>query len=51
MLCQKCEKETNALFPMLYSDGEKLMICQECQSSEDARADYEYERWREETHA
>jgi hypothetical protein len=48
MTCEKCEKEVKELFPMLYSDGDKLMICQECVDAEDMRADYEYERQREE---
>ena len=48
MRCDKCEKEVLELFPMLYMDGDKMMLCQECVDFEEMRADMEYERQREE---
>lgn len=46
--CQLCEKEVpEDLKPMLYSDGEKLMVCNECWNREADRGDLEYERWKD----
>jgi hypothetical protein len=46
--CQKCEKEVPKLFPALYMDGDKILLCRECLDAEEMRADMEYERQREE---
>ena len=48
MICQKCEKEVDNLLPLIRDDDETLMICNACWGYEDARADYEYERQKEE---
>lgn len=48
MKCQLCEKEVEELYNTLYSNGERLMICSHCLSCEEAKADGEYERWKEE---
>jgi ribosome-binding protein aMBF1 (putative translation factor) len=46
--CEKCGKMVDELFPCLYHDGEKLLLCSKCFDHEQARGDYEYERWKEE---
>jgi hypothetical protein len=48
MTCEKCEKESNKLYPMVYGNGDKLMICQECVNWAELQADMEYERYKEE---
>lgn len=46
--CQLCEElVAEKLVPMLYSDGDKLMVCQKCWSQEADRGDLEYERWKD----
>jgi len=47
MNCQICEEDVKELFPMKYSRGDKLMICQECVDKEESRADMLYEMMRE----
>jgi hypothetical protein len=46
--CDMCEKESKQLQLMLYSDGEKLMLCPSCFDHEEMRADYAEQRWKEE---
>jgi hypothetical protein len=47
MLCDICKKEM-ASFKQLFRDDEILVICPGCFNKEEARADYEYERQKEE---
>lgn len=49
LTCEKCNQKVDyPLLPMLYQDGEKLLLCRDCWDYEDMRADAEYERQREE---
>ncbi len=46
--CDGCGIETEKLHPVLYNNGDKLMLCEECYAKEESMGDMEYERQREE---
>jgi hypothetical protein len=46
--CEKCEKEAPSLLPLIRDDDETIYLCPRCWGYEDARADAEYERQKEE---
>ncbi len=48
MICEKCGKGTDHLIELIRDDDENQMLCHNCWGYEDARADYEYERGKEE---
>lgn len=46
--CDKCGEYFDKVHAINYSEGEMFLVCQGCKEHEEARADYEYERQKEE---
>jgi formylmethanofuran dehydrogenase subunit E len=47
--CDECGEKVKEVFPTLYYDGDKKLVCRSCLDRAEIRADAEYERQREES--
>jgi hypothetical protein len=47
MVCDLCNNIAGQLEPLVYGNGDKLMVCMSCFNTEAARGDMEYERMKD----